>query len=81
MSLCREDIGENVISSNPFYLSTDGILFIIRDSKTQIRDMTAEEKDLYRCEEFEGQMFAAGGTGKGVARKAEVGVKITVMHH
>ena len=79
----REDIGANVISSNPFYLSTDGILFIIRDSKTEIRDMTAEEKDLYRCEEFEGQMFAAGdkGGGRGVARKAEVGVKITVMHH
>ena len=41
------------MSSSPFYLSTDGILFIIKDSSVEGREMTAEEKDLYRCADFE----------------------------
>lgn len=43
----------NYISSNPFYLSTDGILFIIRDNRVEMRDMTSQEREMYRCEDFE----------------------------
>ena len=49
------------MSSNPFYLSTDGILFIIKDTSKTHREMTIEEKDLYRCADFESQMFSGGG--------------------
>eukprot|EP00355_Strombidium_rassoulzadegani_P007548 CAMPEP_0168624610 /NCGR_PEP_ID=MMETSP0449_2-20121227/9517_1 /TAXON_ID=1082188 /ORGANISM="Strombidium rassoulzadegani, Strain ras09" /LENGTH=74 /DNA_ID=CAMNT_0008666203 /DNA_START=332 /DNA_END=553 /DNA_ORIENTATION=- len=69
------------MSSTPFYLSTDGILFVLRDKKSEIREMGAEERDLYKCEDYESQIFSAkgkdGGPGR-VARKNEVGVKITV---
>ena len=70
----------NLICSNPFYLSTDGILFIIKDSSVQGRQMTQEEKDLYKCAEFENQVVSASGEklGRGVGG-AEAGVKITVM--
>ena len=72
---------EAYMHSSPFYLSTDGILFIIRDSQTELRDMTQVEKDMYHCHEFESQMFVGtqkDGTGK-KAYKPEAGVKITVM--
>jgi hypothetical protein len=71
----------NFLSSNPFYLSTDGILFIVRDGSTEIRDMSAAERDLYRCEEFESQMFSKSDVAPGTKRKGmgEQGVKITVM--
>jgi len=32
------------LSSQPWYLSTDGMLFIVKDSTEEVRDMTAEEK-------------------------------------
>ena len=73
-------VSQSFLSSNPFYLSTDGILFVVRDSNFEIRDITAKEKDLYRCEEFENQMFSgavAGGGFRKVVNK-EKGVKITV---
>lgn len=41
------------IYSAPFYLSTDGILFIVRKKSEDVREMTAHEKELYRCDEFE----------------------------
>lgn len=41
------------MSSSPFYLSTDGILFIIYDKTINVRDMTFDEKEKYRCHEFE----------------------------
>jgi hypothetical protein len=44
---------DNLMSSSPFYLSTDGILFVVRDGSQEIRDMVADEKDLFRCEDFE----------------------------
>lgn len=53
---------ESYVHSSPFYLSTDGILFILRDSANDLREMTADEKQIYHCDEFESQMFA-GGTG------------------
>lgn len=48
-----DDISVNFLSSSPFYLSTDGILFVIYDNKLSIREMTLDEKDKYRCDEFE----------------------------
>ena len=53
IQLTQEDTSRNLMSSNPFYLSTDGILFMVKDSSVEGREMTAEEKDLYRCEDFE----------------------------
>jgi hypothetical protein len=41
------------MSSSPFYLSTDGILFVIYDNNLSIREMTFDEKEKYRCDEFE----------------------------
>ena len=65
------------MSSNPFYLSTDGILFIIKDTSKTHREMTIQEKDMYRCADFESQMFAGGdGGSKGGRRPAEAGIKI-----
>ena len=81
VKLSNPDVSSSYLSSSPFYLSTDGILFIIRDSQHEIRDMSQEEKDLYRCEEFENCMFSgavAGGGFKKVAAAKEQGVKITV---
>jgi len=49
----QQNTSRNLMSSSPFYLSTDGILFIIKDSSVEGREMTAEEKDLYRCADFE----------------------------
>ena len=62
------------MSSSPFYLSTDGILFIVRDSTQEMRDMTVQERELYRCEDFENNMFK---TEKGVrAQREEVVEKL-----
>ena len=43
--------------------------------------MTVEERDLYRCEDFESQMFNKSDAQPGTKRKVmgEQGVKITVM--
>ena len=73
-------VSSSFLTSSPFYLSTDGILFIVRNNQNALRDMTPEEKDLYRCEEFENQMFSgavAGGGFRKVVNK-EAAVKITV---
>lgn len=43
------DISNNFLSTAPFYMQTDGILFVVRDSAVKIRDMNLEEKDKYRC--------------------------------
>lgn len=48
-----EGVKESYMHSAPFYLSTDGILFIAKDSRKEMREMTNAEKDLYRCEDFE----------------------------
>lgn len=71
---------DSYVHSSPFYLSTDGILFIIRDSADDQREMTADEKLIFHCEEFESQMFAGGSTSKHPKgyRPQEAAVKITV---
>ena len=77
----KVDVSKSPISNAPFYLSTDGILFIVRDFSKQERDMTSDERALYRCEDYE-EMMASGGAlkeGKGGKRPGEAGVKITVV--
>jgi hypothetical protein len=41
------------LTSQPFYLSTDGILFILKDLSQTERDMTPQEKEDYHCKDFE----------------------------
>ena len=56
------------IHSAPFYLSTDGVLFIVRDARQPIREMTQYEKDMYRCADFETQMFSGGTSDSKIGR-------------
>jgi len=71
------------VSSQPFYLSTDGILFIVKDCTVDQRDMTPQEKLLYKCDEFEQWLMAGGSKQDGTSNKrkgaGEQGVKIMVM--
>jgi len=70
------------VSSQPFYLSTDGILFIVKDCTLEQRDMTPVEKLLYKCDEFEQWLMAGGSKQPGESNKrkggGEQGVKIFV---
>jgi hypothetical protein len=74
---------DSFFASSPYYASTDGLLFIVRDMTHEEREMTVSEREMYHCEDYESNMFA-GGKGSG-DRKAgvyrgpkEQGVKITV---
>ena len=85
VNLTSETQGLNSISQEPYYLSTDGILFVVRDARTEIRDMTIEEKELYKCEEYEQWLMSGGAKGQGAGpgkttgvRKQEQGIKIRV---
>ena len=40
----------NFIASAPFYVSTDGLLFIIKDISKTERELTEEEKEAYNCD-------------------------------
>jgi hypothetical protein len=44
---------ENFMASGPFYVSTDGLLFILKDGSKIERDLTEEEKDFYHCQDYE----------------------------
>jgi len=62
-------------------VSTDGILFIVKDGTMKERDMTIEERELYRTDDFEANLFAAGTatTGKRTNKGSkEKGVTIKV---
>jgi hypothetical protein len=58
--LMKEDICSNQLMQNPFYVSTDGILFIVKDDSKLSRPMTQDEREMYRCEEFEGNNMFNG---------------------
>lgn len=49
---------ELFMGSAPYYVQTDGLFFVIRDSKKDVRDMTADEKELYRSDDYEHQIFS-----------------------
>mmetsp|Transcript_7591 Transcript_7591/g.11171 ORF Transcript_7591/g.11171 Transcript_7591/m.11171 type:complete len:194 (+) Transcript_7591:2557-3138(+) len=42
------------LSSQPWYLSVDGMLFIIKDNTEELREMTSEEKKKYSAKSFYG---------------------------
>lgn len=84
IQLCSEAQGKNSISQDPFYLSTDGILFVVKDARVESREMSAEEKELYKCQEYEEWLMSGGAKGaqqaggKPGAKKSEAGIKIIV---
>lgn len=43
----------NFLASAPFYISTDGLLFIIKDTSKMERELTEEEKDMFNSGEYE----------------------------
>ena len=75
------------MTSAPYYIATDGLFFVVKDAKKDGRDMTDEEKEIFKSSDFEAQMFRlpVTRTGKGPDGKpmkytgpVERGVKITV---
>ena len=78
---------ECFMASAPFYVQTDGLFFVIRDKSKDGREMTEEEKAMYKSADYENQMFAApvirtrtGPDGKPITYtgRVEHGIKITV---
>jgi len=47
-----------VLVSGPFYVSTDGLLFIVRDGSIPERELTNDEKEMFHVAEFENQLFS-----------------------
>ena len=41
------------MASAPYYVQTDGLFFVIKDAKKSEREMTAEEKEMYRSDDYE----------------------------
>jgi hypothetical protein len=71
------------MASSPFYMNTDGLLLILKDSSKMERDLTEEEKEKFHYDEFETMMFSkeATGTGEGgktAQRFKEKAMKISV---
>ena len=73
--------------SAPYYIATDGLFFVIRDSTKDGREMTEEEREMYKSSDFEANIFRTpvtttriGKDGKPIRNTAfvEHGVKITV---
>jgi hypothetical protein len=73
------DGSTDYFSAAPFYVSTDGILFIVKDGSLPEREMTADERELYRSDDFEANTFAASSSKpKGKNGPKEKGIKIKV---
>lgn len=78
---------ECFMQSGPFYVQTDGTFFVVRDKSIDGREMTEEERAIYKSSDYESQMFAApvirtrtGPDGKIITYSGPVekGIKITV---
>ena len=78
---------DQFMASAPFYVQTDGTFFVIKDRSKEGREMTDEEKAMYKSDDYENQMFAApvirtrtGPDGKLItySGRVEHGIKITV---
>lgn len=78
---------ELFMASAPYYVQTDGLFFVIKDKTKAGREMTDEEKEMYKSDDYENKMFAApiirtrvGPDGKTIAYsgRVEQGIKITV---
>ena len=44
---------EQFMASAPYYVQTDGLFFVIKDGTKEEREMTAEEKEMYRSDDYE----------------------------
>lgn len=56
---------------------------MVKDARIESRNMTNEEKELYKCDEYEQWLMSGGAKGQGSSgtsgyKKLEKGVKITV---
>lgn len=40
------------MAADPFYLSTDGLLFVFKDSSLPVRELTDEEAKLYGFDDY-----------------------------
>lgn len=78
--LSESSISGSYFQSAPFYVSTDGILFIVKDSKEDTIEMTNEQKILFHCEEYESQIANGPSFSKTLknGKGGEAAVKITV---
>lgn len=74
-------------TSSPYYLTTDGLFFVVKDLTKDGRDMTEAEKEMYKSNDFENNMFRTpvtrtriGPDGKRITYTGyvEKGIKITV---
>lgn len=81
------DRSELFMASAPYYVQTDGLFFVIKDKSKNGREMTEEEKTMYKSDDYENKMFAApvirtrtGPDGKTITYtgRVEQGVRITV---
>ena len=78
---------QEFVASAPYYVSTDGIFFVIRDKTKDGREMTPDEKAIYRSDDFENRMMSGpvtrtriGADGKPIRYTGPIehGIKITV---
>lgn len=69
---------ENFLASNPFYLSTDGLLMIVKDRSLLERELTEEEQKEFGCAEYENAIFVTTKGGKRGAMPKEKAIKINV---
>ena len=49
---------QEFVASAPYYVSTDGIFFVIRDKTKDGREMTHDEKAIFRSDDFENRMMS-----------------------
>lgn len=66
-----------LLSGNPWYLSLDGVLFIVKDASETLREMTADEKTKYASK---GATSSTGGYTSTYVRPKETGLKIKVLN-
>ena len=41
------------MTNNPFYVQTDGTFFVLKDKSKEGREMTDEEKSMYKSDDYE----------------------------
>lgn len=66
---------DGYLGAAPFFLTTDGTMFVIRDVETKERNLTEEEKKQYAAFDYElanGDSKVPGGIGQGKKEKALV---------
>jgi ubiquitin carboxyl-terminal hydrolase 47 len=69
---------EDFMASNPFYLSTDGLLMIVKDNSLKERELTDEERKEFGCAEYESAIFTTTAKGKRGYGVKEKSIKINV---